>query len=352
MTASNNTPDNSRSLNLHSTLDLIEAVPMFVGYRPADSLVALYGNAAGRLDRAARIELSLDPVNLAYTVNKLTQLCREHDGSQAQTLHLIAYSDDTDTADQVLLFIADNWGRDRTPTDPSTSLATLASASTDHWAEINPNHPTAPTERTPYPTGTSELAADAVLAGIFQAYGTREELAATVTKPHPDDANVFAAQVDQATNSADTITNPAGMAQWMADWITNGYPRINTHQAAQLIAAVQDIHVRDAAWCHITAADALHHVNLWRDIAARVDGPGPGRSSDCWPPPPGSPGTAPWPTSPSNGPRPPKEPPPTACSAWSVRSSPPVCRPPCGPASEPTSPTSCSSSETMRLLPR
>ena len=272
MTASNNTPDNSRSLNLHSTLDLIEAVPMFVGYRPADSLVALYGNAAGRLDRAARIELSLDPVNLAYTVNKLTQLCREHDGSQAQTLHLIAYSDDTDTADQVLLFIADNWGRDRTPTDPSTILATLASASTDHWAEINPNHPTAPTERTPYPTGTSELAADAVLAGIFQAYGTREELAATVTKPHPDDANVFAAQVDQATNNEDTITNPAGMAQWMADWITNGYPRINTHEAAQLTAAVQDIHVRDAAWCHITAADALHHVNLWRDIAARVDG--------------------------------------------------------------------------------
>ena len=59
----------------------------------------------------------------------------------------------------------------------------------------------------------------------------------------------------------------------MTGWITNGYPRINSREAARLVAAVQAIDVRDAAWCHITAADALHHVDLWRGIAVRVDGP-------------------------------------------------------------------------------
>ncbi len=107
---------------------------------------------------------------------------------------------------------------------------------------------------------------------MFQAYGTREELAATVTAPHPDDASVFAAQVDHAASGENTISSPAGMAEWMNGWITDGYPRINSHQAARLTAAVQDIHVRDAAWCHITEADALHHIELWTQIAARVDG--------------------------------------------------------------------------------
>ena len=272
MTASN-TPNNNAPLKLHSTLDLIEVVPMFAGYRPTDSLVALYANANGFLDRAARLDLSLDPADLARICDKLTQLCREHDGTHAQAVHLVAYSDDTHTADQTLLFIADNWGRDRTATDPATILATLASASTDNWAEINPNQPEEPAARTPYPAGTSELAADAVVAGIFQAYGTRDELAATITAPQPDDADVFAAQIGQATTSADRISSPDQMAQWMTGWIADGYPRINSHQAARLTAAVQDIHVRDAAWCHIAAADALKHVDLWRGIAARVDGP-------------------------------------------------------------------------------
>ncbi|MGI8418401.1 MAG: DUF4192 family protein, partial [Nakamurella sp.] len=142
MTASN-TP-----LKLHSTLDLIEAVPMFTGYRPTDSLVALYGNSDGSIDRAARFDLSTDPVDLARIFDKLSQLCREHDGTQAQTVHLVAYSDNTDTADQTLLFMADNWGRDATPGDPTTILTTLATASTDSWAEINPNQPSEPTART------------------------------------------------------------------------------------------------------------------------------------------------------------------------------------------------------------
>lgn len=214
---------NRSQLNLHSTLDLIEVVPMFAGYRPTDSLVALYANAAGFLARAARFDLSLDPTDLARTFDKLTQLCREHDGSQAQAVHLVAYSDDTQTADQVLLFIADNWGRDRTPADPTTVLATLATASADSWAEINPNHPSEPTSRTLYPAGTSELAADAVLAGMFQAYGTRDELAATVTAPQPDDAADFAAQVDSST---DTIGSPAGMAEWMSE----DHQRLPAHQ--------------------------------------------------------------------------------------------------------------------------
>ena len=195
---SNNTPSNKTQLNLHSTLDLIEAVPMFAGYRPADSLVALYVNASGFLDLAARFDLSLDPADLAGVVDKLTQLCRAHDGTEAQSVHLVAFSDNTHTADQTLLFIADNWGRNATPNDPQTILATLASASTNSWAEINPYQPEEPATRTPYPGGTSELAADAVLAGMFQAYETRDELAATVTAPHPDDASAFAAQIGQA----------------------------------------------------------------------------------------------------------------------------------------------------------
>ena len=144
---SNNTPSNKTQLNLHSTLDLIEVVPMFAGYRPTDSLVALYVNASGFLDLAARFDLSLDPADLAGIVDKLTQLCRAPGGTQAQSVHLVAYSDDTHTADQTLLFVADNWGRDRTPNDPATILATLASASTDSWAEINPNQP----DRTDHP---------------------------------------------------------------------------------------------------------------------------------------------------------------------------------------------------------
>ncbi len=59
----------------------------------------------------------------------------------------------------------------------------------------------------------------------------------------------------------------------MTGCITEGYPRINSQEAARLVGAVDDIHVRDAAWCHIAAADALEHVDLWRGIASRVDGP-------------------------------------------------------------------------------
>ena len=40
-----------------------------------------------------------------------------------------------------------------------------------------------------------------------------------------------------------------------------------------MVASVQDIEVRDAAWAAITCADAEQHIDLWRQVARLVDGP-------------------------------------------------------------------------------
>ena len=125
----------------------------------------------------------------------------------------------------------------------------------------------------------------------------------------------------------------------MTGWITDGYPRINSQEAARLVAAVQDIHVRDAAWCHIATADALHHVDLWRGIAARVDGP---KARPVL----GLLATAAWIAGDGTlanltlrtGQDDRRRRRTTACSVWSGRSSTGACRPPCGPASAPSSP--------------
>ncbi|MGI8418402.1 MAG: hypothetical protein ACR2P2_19835 [Nakamurella sp.] len=66
---------------------------------------------------------------------------------------------------------------------------------------------------------------------MFQAYKTRDELAATITKPHPDNAADFAAQVHQATSSTDTIGSPAGMAEWSLELVWWSSAKNRNHQA-------------------------------------------------------------------------------------------------------------------------
>lgn len=261
----------SPKLTIATHTDLIEVLPLLTGYRPTESLVALFVDTTGRAPKAARFDLTLDPAHLAdMFMTLIEQSQTSHD--RAESVHLVAYSEDHHTAVQTLLFITDNWAihtrTHDTSTGPGTVLGMIAAATADSWAAVNPDDPTEPTQWLPYPAGTSIIAAEAVLAGAFTEYQSRNELAATVKTPQPEAAAAFAARVAAISQPATIDT----MIGWMGEWITNGYPSIDENEAAELTAAVQTVDVRDTAWCHISPADARHHVNLWRHIASRVDG--------------------------------------------------------------------------------
>ena len=146
------------AITITSHTDLIEALPLLIGYQPAESLVALYLDPT-TTPKAARLDLSLNPVDLAHILHTLTEQCRtttshqatDHQpagqtgsqsaspaGSQAESVLLVAYSDNQATAVQTLLFITDNWNA------AGTVLGMVAAAGPDSWAAINPTRPVDP----------------------------------------------------------------------------------------------------------------------------------------------------------------------------------------------------------------
>ena len=69
------------------------------------------------------------------------------------------------------------------------------------------------------------------------------------------------------------VLSAAEMTDRMAELDAGGWPWLSDDDLLQLVASVQRIDVRDAAWAAMTRATASSHADLWRQAATVVDGP-------------------------------------------------------------------------------
>ena len=84
-----------------------------------------------------------------------------------------------------------------------------------------------------------------------------------------EDTNEAIASIRTVGGCLDSV----GMVSWLAHRSRVGWPLPSREELVTLIASVQEIDVRDAAWLSISRADAHRHLVLWRQAAALVDGP-------------------------------------------------------------------------------
>ncbi len=228
-------------------------VPYLLGFDPADSIViiALEGPRQ-RFGPCARIDLvdSADkddaPGRTAAYLGALAEL------HGFDPVILIAYSDRAAVADPVMRAVLDRLGND------GVRVSDAVRADGERWWSYVCSDPgCCPTTGVPYDAQASEVAAEAVLAGLSRA-PSRESLRAQFT---PDGAR------QDAFDAATTVTLPpvldiAALSERVFEGLSDPAALEPMDQVA-LVHAVQEVHKRDAVWAMMTRDNAPDHYALW-----------------------------------------------------------------------------------------
>jgi hypothetical protein len=243
-------------LTIRTSTDILDVVPTLLGFIPTESLVVIYLDRADARDRVgmtARLDLPIGPDGCTASLQIIQQHAHCHDA-----IMLVAYSADSVLADRTLLTMLS--------TVTGIEIKAAISASAEGWAEVEIDEPI---HRHAYSDETSVVATAIVAAGLQHPQQTRDDLGRTIAPPSPSDARRFAALLaENKPLESDQLT------AWLARWTQTSPGReLDGADAAMLVASVQEIQVRDAAWAAITCADAEQHIDLWRQVARLVDGP-------------------------------------------------------------------------------
>ena len=238
--------------------DFVDVVPIMLGFVPDESLVAIFlqpaTSTAYSVRLVARMDLPTSEADLAQAVTVLTT------HGAGNPVVLVAYSTDLDSGVQVM--------------ENSTALGPRAmfwprspsTATTDTSSTIKDTHSWSPD---PKQTGSPPKQSSPEYLSRFQAgrlWPTRS----------PDLPFEVAEDTDHAIASIRTVggcLDGVGMISWLTERSRDGWPLPSRDELITLIASVQEIDVRDAAWLSISRADAHQHLVLWRQAAALVDGP-------------------------------------------------------------------------------
>jgi hypothetical protein len=247
---------NKARLTIRTLTDILDVVPTLVGFIPTESLVVIYldtVNARDRVGMTARLDLSIGPDECTAALQIIQQHAHCHDA-----IMLVAYSVGSDLADRTLLAMLS--------TITEIEIKVAISATAEGWAEVEVGEPI---HRHSYSNQTSVVATAMVAAGLQRPQQTRADLGCTIAGPRPADASRFAALL-----AAAKPLDSEQLTSWLDRW-TGASPGqvLDVVQAAALVACVQDLQVRDAAWAAITCNDAEQHIDLWRQVARLVDGP-------------------------------------------------------------------------------
>lgn len=235
------------TLTARNPEDLLAVVRVVLGFEPTDSIVML--TLGARHSCHARVDLPDDPGDLADVADLLL---RPAAGHGATAVVFVLFTDDDQCARRCARVLRRRFERG--------GVAVLESLRVDdrRWHALS--GPPRTTAGVPYDVSAHPFVAAAVLDGRV-LHGSRDALAATLVS-RPDDV----AAVEGA------LPQPEASGEWVAR-LASRHAAASTsptdEEAARLLVAVADPHVRDAAWSRILRSEARRHVELWSGLVRR-----------------------------------------------------------------------------------
>ncbi|MFO7253288.1 MAG: DUF4192 domain-containing protein [Actinomycetes bacterium] len=268
--------DDKPRMVLATPADLLCALPYLLGFHPADSLV-LAGFAGrppdGRLRLTARWDLPL----AAGAPPRLAPLLAREDVTRVA---LVGYGPGTlvtPAMDAVIPLLRD------------AGVAVLEALRTDgsrYWSYLCRNVRCCPPEGVPYDVASSPVAAQATLHGMV-ALPDRDALERTLTPVGgPVRRAMRRATARVAAEFRRRLLAAERPDDFAAEFVTGGLARVRDavrvyrsggrlgdEEAARLGLDLAVIRVRDEAWTLIDDDTIGAHLELWRDLATRLEPP-------------------------------------------------------------------------------
>lgn len=242
MTTTPDTPDARPILTFRTPEDVLAAVPVLLGFEPAESVVML--TFGGRETFHARIDLPPSRRHLDEAVQLLLEPALRHDVEQVL---FVVYSARVHLAECLVERLGAEFR--------AAGVRVVSSLRADAGRWHLPGGP-----GVPFDVGTHEFRLRSVVEGQVVSR-SREELAARLA-PVAGRASVHAARARVAAYDA---TETAASV-----WRAVEHGRFEDDELAGVLLGLRDLTVRDAAWSSIQRDDAADHVVLWTDAVQRA----------------------------------------------------------------------------------
>lgn len=247
--------------------DLVAVIPYLLGFEPHESIVvvSLVGPRR-RLGPTIRADL-LDPsergsVGAAESDSAVDQICDLVAVHDWDPVLVVAFTERRWLADAVVSALKARLD------DDGVEVTEAIGASRDRWWSYTcSDHSCCPPDGTLFDPAASPLAATAVAAGMTKA-SSRDELRAFVA-PAPEQLRADAGRIVDQVLAEQAASQ---RARWDADDIIQkvdealGDEALDVETVAILLAMVQSIELRDAAWLSITRATAPAHLGVWQQV--------------------------------------------------------------------------------------
>ncbi|MGZ5403010.1 MAG: DUF4192 domain-containing protein [Nocardioides sp.] len=236
------------TLTARNPADLLAVVRVVLGFEPADSIVML--TLGARHSCHARVDLPAGPHELAHVADLLL---RPASGHGAAAVVFVLFTDDDRRARRSTRVLRQLFER------AGVHVLEALRAHDGRWYPLLSAAPRAGAG-VPYDVSSHPFVAAAVLDGRV-LHDSREALAATLVG-RPEDV----AAVERA------LPQPEASGTWVSRLVSRhavASTAPTDAEAARLLVAVADPHLRDAAWARIPRADARRHVELWSGLVRR-----------------------------------------------------------------------------------
>jgi hypothetical protein len=241
--------------------DLLALVPTLLGFHPEHSLVVMtVGDAEHRFH--ARVDLPTCPEDRTQLAGYLVGVAVRNG---VRAMALLVYSDDPGPAAAVVIEVGDRLE------EAGLGLVCAVRADGRRWWWADPCGELEP--GTPYDVGAHPLMAEAVVEGTV-VLGSRQELADSLVRTDPADARRVLELARGTARRLGAGANPEVERRWVRRRVrrfVRDAVRLDPHDVARLgVLVAGSVEIRDLAWREMTRADALRHVDLWRDVVRRV----------------------------------------------------------------------------------
>ncbi|MGI8433210.1 MAG: DUF4192 domain-containing protein [Nocardioidaceae bacterium] len=235
-------------VRLSDPAELVSMIPYVLGFTPTECIVviALHG-VRRRFGPCLRMDLVDDSADCEAQSRQVLQVVDRHAFEQVV---LVAFSARPALADSVICLVR------RGLDERSVTVAEALRADGRRWWSYTCCEPTccSPLGHE-YDVETSRAAAEAVLHGLTRA-PDRDSLRTQFTPAADGERIALASLVGISGGSVVKHVNAA----------IESAPEVPTEQTVVLLAAVQDLAARDAAWALMRRDNADDHFQLWRHV--------------------------------------------------------------------------------------
>lgn len=257
-------------ITLHTPLDIVQAVPLVVGYYPTESVVMLILNDHKLVHVAMRFDLADVTEDVTGAAQKITGFLAATPAATGP-IAMAVFSIDQEAGRSVAQNLITALG---TRTIHSATLASL-----NGYTWIDPEQPEAVQWTNAYPAGLSPVQAAIIETG---AGDTLTRTLAELVEPYDGSAPSPVTADQWASLYRDAIAEAQGddfetaeqlQTRWVheiADWLSahiGDQAELAPEQAAWLAARITNLAVRDAAVALMHSEETAAHLKLWTRVA-------------------------------------------------------------------------------------